>query len=93
MIVGASGCGKARCQAIAGLWRSGHGRIGCPASATCCFCPAPVHAAGRPAQPAALPPAGDQAIPDAELLAVLEQVNLPDLVARFGGLDAAQDWG
>ena len=31
-------------------------------------------------------------IPDAELLRLLERVNLPDLAERFGGLDMEMDW-
>ncbi|KAI3609942.1 Efflux ABC transporter, permease/ATP-binding protein, partial (plasmid) [Cupriavidus necator H850] len=30
---------------------------------------------------------------DEELLLLLEMVNLPDIVGRFGGLDAELDWG
>ena len=29
---------------------------------------------------------------DEELLALLERVNLPELVTRFGGLDTELDW-
>lgn len=32
-------------------------------------------------------------IPDGELLKLLDMVNLPDMVERFGGLDAELDWG
>jgi putative ATP-binding cassette transporter len=31
-------------------------------------------------------------VPDAELLRLLERVNLPDVAERFGGLDAERDW-
>ncbi|WP_298620516.1 ABC transporter ATP-binding protein/permease [uncultured Zoogloea sp.] len=93
MIVGASGCGKSSLlRAIAGLWRSGHGRIGRPASGDMLFLPQRPYMLLGSLRSQLLYPRQDQAIPDAELLAVLEQVNLPDLVARFGGLDAAQDW-
>ena len=37
-------------------------------------------------------PLTDANIPDHELHQVLDQVNLPDLAERFGGLDAEKDW-
>jgi putative ATP-binding cassette transporter len=37
-------------------------------------------------------PHKERSIPDAQLLKVLERVNLPDLANRFGGLDVEMDW-
>jgi putative ATP-binding cassette transporter len=37
-------------------------------------------------------PKQDRVITDEELLRLLERVNLPDIAARLGGLDAELDW-
>jgi putative ATP-binding cassette transporter len=37
-------------------------------------------------------PHQERPVPDAELLRLLERVNLPDVAERFGGLDAERDW-
>ena len=82
-MLGLNGSGKSSLlRAIAGLWRSGHGRIGRPASGDMLFLPQRPYMLLGSLRSQLLYPRQDQAIPDAELLAVLEQVNLPDLVAR-----------
>jgi putative ATP-binding cassette transporter len=93
MIVGESGSGKSSLlRAIAGLWYCGSGRI---------IRPAPEHILFLPQQPymilgslrsQLLYPIQDRPILDAELLHLLERVNLRDLAERFGGLDAERDW-
>jgi putative ATP-binding cassette transporter len=94
LIVGPSGAGKSSLlRVIAGLWRSGSGLLLRPAGPDMLFLPQ------RPYLPLGnlrcqlLYPQTARDISDAELLQWLERVNLPDLAARFGGLDAELDWG
>ncbi len=93
LIVGASGCGKSSLlRAIAGLWRSGSGRIARPEAAEMLFLPQRPYMLIGSLRSQLLYPQQDRVIADEELQRLLEQVNLPDLVARFGGLDAELDW-
>ena len=93
MIVGASGSGKSSLlRAIAGLWRSGSGRIIRPESGEMLFLPQRPYMLLGSLRSQLLYPQQDREIADDELLRLLERVNLPDLAARLGGLDAELDW-
>ena len=93
MIVGASGCGKSSLlRAIAGLWRSGSGRIIRPEAGEMLFLPQRPYMLLGSLRSQLLYPQQDREIEDDELLRLLESVNLPDIAARFGGLDAELDW-
>jgi vitamin B12/bleomycin/antimicrobial peptide transport system ATP-binding/permease protein len=93
MIVGASGCGKSSLlRAIAGLWLSGSGRIIRPDVGEMLFLPQRPYMLLGSLRSQLLYPKQDRVIADQELLRLLECVNLPDIAARFGGLDAELDW-
>lgn len=93
MIVGASGCGKSSLlRAIAGLWRSGSGRIIRPETGEMLFLPQRPYMLLGSLRSQLLYPQQDLEIEDEELLQLLERVNLPDIAARLGGLDADLDW-
>lgn len=93
MIVGASGCGKSSLlRAIAGLWRSGSGRIVHPDASEMLFLPQRPYMLLGSLRSQLLYPRQDREISDAELRRLLARVNLPDLATRFGGLDAEVDW-
>lgn len=93
MIVGASGCGKSSLlRAIAGLWRSGSGRIIRPEVGDMLFLPQRPYMLLGSLRSQLLYPHLAMKISDEELQHLLERVNLPDLAARFGGLDAEFDW-
>jgi putative ATP-binding cassette transporter len=93
MIVGASGCGKSSLlRAIAGLWRSGSGRIIRPDVGQMLFLPQRPYMLLGSLRSQLLYPQLKLEITDEALQRLLERVNLPDLAARFGGLDAELDW-
>lgn len=93
MIVGASGCGKSSLlRAVAGLWRSGSGSIIRPDSRQMLFLPQRPYMQLGSLRSQLLYPQQDLEISDEALQRLLVRVNLPDLVASVGGLDAELDW-
>ncbi|WP_301101355.1 ABC transporter ATP-binding protein/permease [Propionivibrio sp.] len=93
MIVGASGCGKSSLlRAIAGLWRSGSGRIIRPDAGEMLFLPQRPYMLLGSLRSQLLYPQQDRQISNEELQSLLERVNLPDLADRFGGFEAELDW-
>ena len=92
LIVGDSGCGKSSLRAIAGLWYAGSGSILRPPPSEMLFLPQQPHMQFGALRSQLLYPHKAGTVPDARLLRVLEQVNLPDPAERFGGLDVEMDW-
>ena len=93
LIVGESGSGKSSLlRAVAGLWYCGSGRIVRPLPEDILFLPQQPYMILGTLRSQLLYPHQERAVPDAELLRLLERVNLPDVAERFGGLDAERDW-
>lgn len=93
LVMGASGAGKSSLlRAIAGLWTAGTGRIERPPLSEVLFVPQRPYMTLGTLREQLLYPDTEANYADARLQAVLEQVNLPNLVEQYGGFEAVRNW-
>ncbi|MFT4241320.1 MAG: ABC transporter ATP-binding protein/permease [Acidovorax sp.] len=93
LITGPSGCGKSSLlRAIAGLWRTGSGTVQHPPLDEVFFLPQRPYMQVDTLRSQLIYPARETDLTDEQLLDLLQQVHLPSLAERVGGLDATHDW-
>ena len=93
LITGDSGCGKSSLlRALAGLWHTGSGAIHHPPFEDVFFLPQQPYLQSGTLRSQLIYPSVQTQLSDGQLLEILEQVHLPLLAERVGGLDAVHDW-
>lgn len=94
LLMGESGAGKSSLlRTIAGLWQSGEGSLSRPALKDLMFLPQKPYMVPGTLREQLLYPFSDTSADEAALQAVLEKVNLTEVLDRVeGGWDARVDW-
>jgi vitamin B12/bleomycin/antimicrobial peptide transport system ATP-binding/permease protein len=92
-VQGPSGCGKSSLlRAIAGLWRTGSGKVLRPPLTEILFLPQRPYMILGTLRDQLLYPKLNVEVEEDRLKQILDQVNLSSLHERHGGFDTEQDW-